>query len=171
MKSVIVCVVAAVLMLAGCAQQQKDEAFFAADTPGMATQILEMQAARGARADGMLHGAHFDGAELNALGRQKLELMIRDNSVALPIVVHLDLPESNPETPRCGEAVRRYLTDAGLLASQFRVETGPNAKAIHAAAENQKRLPKTENPAVQGNVSEPQSSETALPMPAAPGKP
>jgi hypothetical protein len=161
--------IAALLLLAGCAGQRPEEAFFSSEPSSLTSRIFDTQAARGARSDGMLCPSHFDGPELNPLGRQKLDLMIQDNSAALPVIVYLDLPDADPALRARTQAVRSYLTQTGLSSSQFRTEAGPNGKALHAARPNLSRLSKTENPTAQGAAAPPQD-ETPSPAAAAPAK-
>src|SRR5437016_2051540 len=126
------------LMLAGChhdttAQQDRADAF--ANEPAIhpAQQLAVAQAATGARADGTLRPAHFDGGRLNSLGRQKLALMAQDEDASGPVVVYLDLPVTAP-APQARQAVLDYLKSQGLAEAQIRVQDGPNPAAMSPAA-------------------------------------
>src|ERR1051326_1677055 len=54
-------------------------------------RFLEIQAANGARNDATLYPSHFDGGELNALGRSKLALLMHGGRTGQPTVVYLAL--------------------------------------------------------------------------------
>ncbi len=111
-----------------------------------ATQRLaEVQAASGARADGMLHARDFDGGVINSLGRSKLDLMIQDDQPITPLVVYLDLPEGNALNKARHDSTVQFLKDRGLLDSQIKIENGINPGALNAAAPNLARLSKTES--------------------------
>src|SRR5688572_22529468 len=58
--------------------------------------FVEAQAASGARADATLRPYHFNGAELNSLGRAKLDLMLKDDEAAAPLLVFLEVPANYP---------------------------------------------------------------------------
>src|SRR6185369_8569522 len=83
------------------------------------------------------NGSHFDGrGGLNSLGRQKLDLMLRDDDAG-PVVIYLDLSRPAASARANGaspvpfdvhrESVRVYLADRGLDESQFEFRAGPNA--------------------------------------------
>jgi hypothetical protein len=98
-------------------------------------QAADMQAARGARADGMLRAVHFDGSNLNSLGQQRIQLMMRDNESSLPLVVYVNLPAEDSLATARREAVESHLKELGLKADQFRVEAGPNPASSSMAAD------------------------------------
>src|SRR5688500_12847127 len=91
--------VAAVSAVAGCgrdgqrAQVIHGETFQPDGAPRPVDRFVHVQSAAAARADATLNASHFDGAaDLNSLGRAKLDLMLRDDNAASPFVVYLDLP-------------------------------------------------------------------------------
>lgn len=108
-------------------------------------RLAEVQAAAGARADGMLHAKDFDGGVINSLGRSKLDLMIKDDQAITPLVVYLDLPEGNALNKARHDSTVLFLKDRGLLDSQIRIENGINPDSLNAAEPNLLRLPKTES--------------------------
>src|SRR5438309_10999343 len=84
---------ALVLGAAGC--QNKNESkmesngfFKSADAPRTPTTFADAQAAAGARDDAMLYNRHFDGDQLNSLGRAKLELIAQSNDNTQPVAIH-----------------------------------------------------------------------------------
>lgn len=140
---------AAVLVLAGCANPlaSNPELDFAPDDQPRSLQVtLNAQAANGARNDAMLYPHHFDGAALNSLGVQKLDLMLRaqDHREA-PLVVYVNAPEKDRLTAARRQTVQGYLADRGLQASAYRVDLGVNPMVSSPAAGHLVRMPKTES--------------------------
>ena len=100
------------------ADHEQDLAFFSEErdqTPAVRS-ILARQMDNGAAADGMLRAMHFDGTELNSLGTDKLDAIIRGTSGSQPVAVHLDLYEEGDQTTARHEAVIAYLTEKGIEA-------------------------------------------------------
>src|SRR5438270_782538 len=91
-------------------------------------RFMIAQAAAGARHDGMLYEAHFDGDLLNSLGESKLSLMLKDNDHAFPVVVYMNVSDDNRLKAR-ENAVATYLIDSGLQDQQIKFEFGPNPNA------------------------------------------
>src|SRR5213592_1110073 len=55
-------------------------------------RMVDVQSAAAARSDATLNDSHFGrGASLNSLGRARLDLMLRDDDDATPLVVYLDV--------------------------------------------------------------------------------
>jgi hypothetical protein len=96
-------------------------------------QITAAQAASGAREDATLRAMHFDGPNLNSLGRQKLDLMARDEDASRPIVVYLDLPADAPGR-EARQSVADFLHSIGVSEQQFRLKDGPNPAVSAPAA-------------------------------------
>jgi len=114
-------------------QQKRFGDEFAADgQPRSVQNVIDAQAARGARADATLRGVHFDGEQLNTLGQQKLDLMLHDAAPAEPLVVYLDV---RPASDARRLAVVAYLRDRGLKDSQIQLEAGPNPRSTSSAAD------------------------------------
>ncbi len=133
------------LGVSGCAKNDAPAPDFFSGTGDNSRHIMEVQQAVGARNDAMLRTQHFDGAMLSGLGRDKLDLMLKDNSKSLPVVVYLDLPAAEPLTRDRRESVVFYLKEKGLLENQVFVENGPNPNAVTPAASGMARLNKTES--------------------------
>jgi hypothetical protein len=122
--------------------------FFTEDGPDKPkpTQLADVQAASGARADGMLHWQHFDGPQLNSLGEQKLSLMLADDDSPQPLVVYIDVDPKQLDIagPR-QVAVSEYLRDRGLKDEQIRVVLGDNPAARSPAAQHLSRQNRAES--------------------------
>lgn len=155
---------AALLLLGGChdVQSQMDrdkagDAFSPEDDMRGYRRAMVAQEAAAARKDGMLYAYHFDGDRLNSLGQSKLSLMVRANDQAFPIVVYMNVPSDGHLQAR-QDAVRTYMTDAGLRREQLAFETGINPNNTSSAAQNLQRYAKTEDVATTGsNPSSPQA--------------
>src|SRR4051794_27686729 len=83
---------AAAVTAVGCnnkARQKEQDAFFPDWERPSVRQYEASQAASGARSDAMLYPHHFDGAELNSLGKEKLALMLSDPRAAKPLTVYM----------------------------------------------------------------------------------
>jgi hypothetical protein len=130
----------AATMLALTACNNKNEAaqnaIFKPDGEERVSRFVDVQAANGARNDGMLYAHHFDAGQLNSLGRAKVLLMLEDTgSGGEPGVVHLvDVGEGDLLAQR-KQSVELYLKTA----------EGPNKLAFHPAAPNLVRFAKTES--------------------------
>jgi hypothetical protein len=98
-------------------------------------QIVTAQTATGARDDGTLRSMHFDGGQLNSLGRQKLDLMARDEDASSRILVYLDLPTDAP-VKRARGAVTDFLKSLGVADAQIQIEDGPNPSATAPASKS-----------------------------------
>src|SRR5687767_4369067 len=77
---------AAVLALASAGCNNKNEAaqnaIFKPEGQERVSAFADVQAANGARNDGMLYAHHFEGGQLNSLGRAKVLLMLDDDASA-----------------------------------------------------------------------------------------
>ena len=106
-------------------------------------RMLEAQSASAARRDGTLNTYHFDrGGALNSLGREKLDLMLRDDDEAVPLVVYLDVRDRAGGLAPYEDAVRRYLTDRGIGDGQVDFRTGPNLDYTRPARDGLRGLQK-----------------------------
>jgi len=137
--------VAMAIVLGGCSNQQspppKEE--FAPDNSSRPVwQAMDRQAALGAKKDATLFSDDFEEAQLSSLGRWHLSEMMKEPPA--PPVVYVDLNPQDPITAARREAVSQYLKQIDS-SSQARVEIGANWARSAPAAENIKRLPKTEN--------------------------
>ena len=127
-------------LLGGCAtggdDGEKDAAasrpadeFRAPDEVADVTRINDQQIAAGARTDATLRAYHFYQADLNSLGREKLDLMMKDGRGAGGLVVYLDVPaagEMRTLADARRNAVAEYLAGRGLAEDSFRLERGHN---------------------------------------------
>ena len=146
---------AGIFSAAGCqrdgqrAQVIHGETFQPDGAPRPVDRFVHVQSAAAARADATLNSAHFDGAaDLNSLGRAKLDLMLRDDNAAVPFVVYIDLPRdraaagpagaANPGAAR--EVVRAYLADHGVADDALELRTGPNLAYSHPAKDGLRGL-------------------------------
>ena len=113
------------LGLAGCQQpQQAWNQFAPEDEIRQVDRVLAAQAAAAAREDAMLYPRHFDGTQLNSLGKAKLHLMA-DPAQDQPLVVYLNVPDKAPVQQQ-RQAVLAYAQELGLAQSKVEVRTGPN---------------------------------------------
>src|SRR4051812_25742266 len=59
-----------------------------------ATQkFIATQTSAGARTDATLRAYHFDCGDLNSLGQEKLDLMLRDDDACAPLVLYVDVAQ------------------------------------------------------------------------------
>src|SRR5687768_12697271 len=107
---------------AGCQKKGREavrgEAFPAEGEKRAVHRLAEAQAASGARADATLRSYHFNGPALNSLGRAKLELMLRDDEPAEPLLVYVDVPEGYPLGEKWRASALQFLKDRGLTEEQ-----------------------------------------------------
>jgi hypothetical protein len=117
------------------------------DEPALSVdRLIESQAAMGAKSDATLYPQHFDGGELNALGRSKLALIMRANAQSPRTVVYMDLGRPNDmTTPRRG-SVERFWRDSMSGQTQLEIRDGMNTGMTYSAAKSLERLPLTNNP-------------------------
>ena len=162
---------AVVFSAAGCrrdtrrAQVIHGETFQPDGAPRHVDRFVHVQSAAAARADATLNGAHFDGAaDLNSLGRAKLDLMLRDDGAASPFVVYIDLPRDRGTTGPTGsadpdarrDAVRAYLADHGVPDDALDIRTGPNLAYSHPAKDGLRGLKN-----LSGNADTAQPADSA----------
>ena len=160
---------AALGLAAGC-QRGRDRAihgemFPADEQVRPVDRVAEVQASAAARSDATLNAFHFDrGSALNSLGRAKLDLMLRDDEEALPLVVYLDVRGGSGVTDRHRDAVRHYLADRGVGDAQLELRDGPNFEHTRPARDGLRGLRKIDGPADAAAAE----AETALPQAAMP---
>ena len=165
---------AAVFSAAGCQRDRHrpqvihGETFPSDGAPRPVDRFIHVQSAAAARADATLNGAHFDGAaDLNSLGRAKLDLMLRDDNAASPFVVYLDLPRdraaADPDALR--DAVRAYLADHGVPDDALEIRTGPNLAYSHPAKDGLRGLKKLAGDADTAQPADPTGGDPAALMP------
>lgn len=126
------------VVLVGCSSNKDDTAwedpFFPSDRVTPPSKAMsDRQAANGAAADGMLFDVHFDGSELNSLGVQKLDLMVKGSSPATPLKVFLNMPKDADTTNARQTAVEKALDAAGVAKEKYVIAVGPNPGVLNSA--------------------------------------
>ena len=126
----------AVSALMGCHHDQiaHGEMFNPPGAPTPVSEACEVQAAAGARADGMLYDHHFDGSDLNSLGKDKLNRMVKGTPTSQPVVVYMNMPHDSATARQT--AVAAYLKDSGLKESDVQVFEGSNPNLTTPTAYN-----------------------------------
>lgn len=127
-----------VALAAGCKSKGQDalqDPFFPAqgNVPASKT-IFQTQYAAGAAEDAMLFAIHFDGEQLNSLGKQKLDAILAGSSKATPLKLYLNLPKDDAANGARQTNVEAALKAAGLTGEQFALNVGPNPSALRPAA-------------------------------------
>ena len=114
----------------------RGEVFRPDDQPRAVHRFANAQSAAGARHDATLRADHFDHGTLNSLGQEKLDLMLKDDDAADPLVVYVDVPSNPDESGQASrmDSVKVYLKDRGLQDRQIRLEAGANPSARGPAA-------------------------------------
>ena len=152
------------LLVAGCASKPSTtpDTTFAPDTkPHPMDEINAAQSAAGAKSDGTLYPCHFDGEELNSLGRSKLYLMAEHRPARGPLVVYVNVTGDGSGTDARKEAIRDYLADMGLTGGAVQIKTGPNSATSFAAHDVMQRLSRTESTEDKAVYSETSSSSSS----------
>jgi hypothetical protein len=171
MKStILLSLIVAGLSVAGCTKHcaSTDSFFRASDEPSAVVRTLDIQAENGARADATLYGVHFDGSELNELGKQKLAVMFASGK---PLAaVYVDSPGKMQDLRL--QSVREYLKSAEHQLHPSSVIAGPNPDTLHRSAGALKALAKTEGTAPQSAPASTSTSDQDISTsPAAPTPP
>jgi hypothetical protein len=130
-------------------------------------RISNVQATKGAANDAMLYDQHFDGAMLNALGRTKLDLMMRGTSVNKNLVVYLDMHHDTGQSRQA--AVTEYLKNAGVEDNNVQIVLGPNPNVNTATAYNLAEIYKEEGNQITGAAADATAASAASPV-SAPSK-
>jgi hypothetical protein len=140
---------ALVLVSSGCKtdknQQQQQEAFFPDTARSSVHKFERSQTAKGARTDGMLYAHHFDGENLNTLGKNKLGLMLGADTGAKVMKVYLVNVGTGDLLEKRKTAVTNYLKDGLRPDEKVEFVTGTNPDTYHPAAETIARVPKVES--------------------------
>jgi hypothetical protein len=149
-------------MIGGCAAQERQQAeFFAPQGRQAVESAAAVQAAGGAREDGMLRAIHFDGDALNSLGRWKLDQMAEGIGQG-QLKVYLDVPETGTADEGHRQVVLAYLHEKGLRDEQIQVKQGVNPEAFSSTSAGLSRLSKTENPGPNDNQEKSGQSATLM---------
>ena len=137
-----------VLLAAGCNHDTKkdhQDDFFPDWRGSSVKKLNQTQTAAGARSDGMLYARHFDGEHLNSLGKQKLSLMLGDDTAAKPMTVYLVNAGTGDLLEKRKGSITAYLKDGLRPDEKVEFVNGTNPNAVHPAAESMARLGKTES--------------------------
>jgi hypothetical protein len=144
--------------VAGCAHAPiaHGEDFTPAGATTSIGRFAQTQAANGARDDATLDPQHFQGADLNALGEVKLDLMLRAAPSNAPVVVYLDLPHaaSKGSVDACEASVTSYLVDAGVPQGQIQLVQGANPNCTTPSAYTLPTIYKADASGLSGTASD-----------------
>ena len=164
---------ALVLASTGCKtdkNQQQQEAFFPDQKRSSVNTFKRDQTANGARSDGMLYAGHFDGENLNTLGKNKLGLMLADDTGAKVMKVYLVNVGAGDLLEKRKTAISNYLKDGLRPDEKVEFVTGANPDTYHPAAETLARVPKIESGEAQVGEIAVSGAQTGSPsMANAPG--
>ena len=125
-------------------RDKRSDAFPMFDDRPDVGRMMNAQAVVGARADATLRAHHFDGTQLNSLGRNKLALMLHREPADRPQPIYIDLPEADTLSGERRKTVERYLEAAGVDLASVEIKAGPSVTETHPAAPSIARLRKTE---------------------------
>lgn len=133
---------AMIVVVSGCGHEREQqgnvtmhgEQFVPDETARSVHENVTASAANAARIDGTLRDYHFDLADLNSLGTERLDLMLRNGNAYNPLVVYLDLPSEDAMTVKRRATVMAYLKDRGLTDDQIEFRNGANTKVNSPAA-------------------------------------
>ena len=125
-------------------QDKREDAFPMFDDRPDVGRMMNAQAVVGARKDATLYDAHFDGTQLNSLGREKLSLMLHREPADRPQSIYVDLPDADPLSAERRKSLEQYLEEAGIDVASVEIKPGPNTETTHPAAPSIARLRKTE---------------------------
>lgn len=131
---------AAVVFAIGCSSDKKkaeayQDPFFPSRsaTPAIKT-MMHKEFAIAAVEDGMLFDVHFDGAELNSLGSQKLGSMIAAKPKHTPLKIYLNLPKDGTDNAARQANVEEVLKADGMEPAMYALAVGSNPAAMRPAA-------------------------------------
>ena len=143
------------VVLTGCRRDKSSVAEFFPDDHAYrpTAQAYKAQAASGARNDATLQSHHFDGENLNSLGEAKLDLMVRDDDTAAPMLVFLNLEKDDDRTKGRRDAIVEYLKDRGMMGDQIEFKSGANPANAHMTAHSLARINKTETSSESSSAS------------------
>ena len=162
-----------VILTTGCNHDKRDkeaDAFFPDQKFSTVKKLAYAHSSSGARSDGMLYERHFDGDQLNALGKQKLPLMLCDEAAAKPMTVYLVNVGAGDLLDKRKAAVKDYVQDGLRPDERVEIVNGPNPNTSHSTAGVIASMSKTES----GTAAEGDGATTGQPTTpsalAAPGK-
>jgi hypothetical protein len=121
------------LAMTGCGTDSKDQ-FTSENQPREIHQMMYAHAAAGVRRNATLNQYHFDGASLNSLGRQELDLIATSTKADAALYVYIDLPKSDPMLTVRRQSVSCYLKEAQVDEARIHLESGASPANYAAAA-------------------------------------
>jgi hypothetical protein len=156
-----------VALLVGCHHDapevsSRGQDFYPPGVPTSMDRISAVQATKGAAADAMLYDQHFDGPALNALGRHKIDAIMRGTSVNKPLVVYLDMPHDTAQSRQA--AVADYIKNAGVQDSAVQIVLGPNPNLTTPAAYNLTEIYKVNGDNITGEAADATAAAPAAPV-------
>ena len=152
------------LLAAGCESDQSAMNEFFPQENRATHAFAAAHAQAGARSDATLQAMHFDGAELNSLGQDKLDLMTEHYDGRANLTVYLDFREADGMEAR-REPVLAHLRERGLAEGNVKFVAGPNPNLNSPAAGHMARLERTEGQATSGGSGSEQSTPGFKPDP------
>jgi hypothetical protein len=138
---------ALVIASTGCTKEQKstkDDPFFPDPKASSVNKFERSQTARGARSDGMIYAHHFDGDRLNSLGKQKLTLMLGDDTGEKTMKVYIVKIGEGATLDARKKAITEYLKDGLRPDEKLELVNGMNPDTWHPSAPTLARVSKTE---------------------------
>jgi hypothetical protein len=114
--------------------------FLGVDEESAVTRLANEQVAAGARTDLTLRPYHFDGGDLNSLGKEKLDfIFVNGDNKSGEKAVYIDAAAGDDAAGQKlaqarHDAVKDYLLSMGLAENSFRLESGYNPNNTSAAA-------------------------------------
>ena len=157
--------VAGTLLLAmGCESDRSSMNEFFPQENRATDAFTAAQAQAGARGDATLQPMHFDGAALNSLGRDKLDLMTDDYDGHSNVTIYLNFRETDGLEAR-REAVLAQLREHGVEESAVKFVGGPNPSLTSPAAGHMARLERTEGEATGASSGSGESTPGFKPDP------
>jgi hypothetical protein len=136
----------------GCKENKEEKAkqdmlrhnddFQATDDSRSWKQFANLQSAAGAQEDASLSSEHFTGGKLNALGQEKLKLMMQGG--VQPAVVYLGTADDATTNLRRA-AIDEFLRDSGAGTDALVVKSGFNPRLSTPVTENISRMGRAES--------------------------
>lgn len=143
---------AVVLVTAGCS---KNDPFFPeAGNDRPSKDMVDAQVAAAASRSGNLYGNHFDGAEVNTLGKQQLDAIVRGTADSKPVVVRFAEGSDHDLSVRRMESVAMYLKDKGLADERIVFADRFDGTMYTPAAVGLANLAKTDTTSAEGDAGQ-----------------